>query len=322
MSEFDDLERQLRHGVRLRGPGRRRPWWRGPGALLVVVPAASLAGVGAASGILDRASVASRANDLQHEIRERTARGADSPCRRGFEGPSTTSRFSDAAPLPELVRAFPTLGGPPRRPVSDAVLAEALRAARGSVVLRRSVRLARFPDGARLLLFATVGDPAFTVVDPDACRTLRLAAVDEPKDEVDPAVRRRARTRLARAQDTDATSQAYTISTTRVRPDGTGGGGGSSPVQAGRPVRVRGNWGVGSGGFSFIAHRRATVVRVQRVRPGDPARAWRGDGAYSARIRVREGLVGFFGRGGTSGRYRIVQEDRTGRVLERRVLPR
>lgn len=320
MSEFDDLERQLRQSVRELRPDRTRPRWRRRGLLLILVPTAVLAGAAGAAGILDGPSIASRANSLQREIRENTA--TDGPCRRAITTRSGPSTFSDGKPLPELIRALPNLSRAPAAPVSDAVMAEALRAGGGAAVLRSTVRLAKFPDGARLLFLVTASNKNFTVVDPAECEKAREAALDDRAPDADPAVVDRARDQLARSIDTDPATQAYVISTRRIRPDGLGGGGGASPIQPGQhPIRIRNTWSSGAGGFSAFAHPRATTVRVQRVRPGSPARIWRGTGAYTARIDVREGLFGFFGRGGTSGRYRVTQYDHAGNVVYRRVLP-
>lgn len=320
MSEFDDLERQLRESVRdLRPAPTHRPWRRRRGLVLVLVPTAVLAGAAGASGILDGPSIASRANTLQAEIRESTA--LDGACRRALPAGSERSTFSDAKPLPELTRALPNLERAPETPISDAVMAEALRAGSGDPVLRSTVRLAKFPDGVRLLFLATTSSKDFSVVDPARCARARRTALDDRASGVDPNVFDRARERLARSVDTDPAAQAYRVITRRIRPDGLGGGGSGSPVQTGHPIRVRNTWSSGAGGFSAFADPRASTVHVQRVRPGRRARIWRGEGAYTARIRVREGLFGFFGRGGSAGRYRITQYDRDGNVVYRRTLP-
>jgi len=320
MSEFDNLERQLRESVRDLRPAPTRPRWRRRGLLLILVPTAVLAGAAGAAGILDGPSIASRANTLQQQIRETTA--VDGACRQAIITRSGPSTFTDAKPLPELVRALPNLSRNPEVPISDAVMAEALRAGGGATVLRSTVRLAKFPDGVRLLFLATTADKTFSVTDPAACAKARLAALDDQASDTDPAVIDRARDRLSRSVDTDPAAQAYRLVTRRIRPDGLGGGGSGSPVQPGQlPIRVRNTWGSGTGGFYAFADPRARTVRVQRVRPGAQARVWRGEGAFAATIKVREGLFGFFGRGGTAGRYLVTQYDHAGDIVYRRVLP-
>lgn len=318
MNELDHLEKQLRQSIRALRPARRR--WFLSRVALVLVPVATLAGAAGASGLLSNASVASRANDVVGDVTRDT--GSSEACEPSLLKQSGTATFSDAAPLPELVRAFPNLKRAPERPVTPALLREAGQAARGATVLRSTIRLATFPDGARILFLATSRGGLFGVSDPAACRTQRLDALNQKKDGLDPAVYARAKSKIRGAGDTDLKAQAFIMSTTRIRTNGLGGGGGASPVRPGHPILVENNWGSGAGGFSAIANRRAAVVRVQRVRPGRGARVWRGDGAYKARIPVSEGLYAFFGRGGSYGRYRVTQYDRAGRVVDRAILPR
>jgi hypothetical protein len=318
MSEFDELERQLRESVRAVGARRRRGV---PRVLpMVLVPIVLLGGAAGATGVLSGASVRSRAGDLEQELRAGVA--IDGPCRPGRLERLGGATFSDAAPLPEVVRAFPDLARPPARGVPGEVLAEAATLATGAIVLRRAVRVAEFPDGTRLLLVVTASNPWTSVVDPARCRERRLDALAARRSRTDPAIYERARKNLARALDTDQAAQTFTIASGRRRPNGTGGGGSSSsPVQPGHPIRTARSWSSTTHAFSFVAAPRAVTVTVRRVRPGSPARAWRGPGAYAGTIRVREGLVGFRGRGGTDGRYRVTQYDRSGRVVARNVRP-
>ena len=318
MTEFDDLERQLRESVRAIRSGRRRRARRI--VPVVLVPLLALGGAAGATGVLSGSSVRSRADDLEQELRASVA--VDGACRSGLVERRGGATFSDAAPLPELVRAFPALARPPARPVPRTVLAEAARLVPGGSVLRRAVRVAEFPDGTRLLLVVTASTPWASVVDPAQCREQRLAALAARRSRTDPAVYARTRERLAGALDTDPVAQVLTVASGRRRPDGTGGGGSSSlPVQPGHPIRAGRSWSSTTRASSFVADPRAVTVTVRRVRPGSPARTWRGPGAYAATIRVRQGLVGFRGRGGTAGRYRVTQYDRSGRVVTRNVRP-
>jgi hypothetical protein len=312
MNEFDHLERQLRTSTRRLGsagvaarPPRRR---RNVRLLAIAGPLFAAAGVAGATGVLDHDGVSKRANVVVRDVVDAT--GFRSGCARTLPGGRPSRRFSDARPRPELLRILPTLEHAAHDRVPAAELRSAQVIAADGAILRDSLRYARFPDGSRVLLFVTEG--GISLQDPSACRAARLEHLAATKG-LDSAVRDRAAEVLRTRPDTDPKAQALWTQSD--------GGASGSPVQPGHPISTRRDFSMSTRGFSGIAHPRAVAVRVVRVRPGTPARVWRGAGAYRATIPVVDGLYAFKGRGGTSGRFRMVQVDRAGEVVRRVVLP-
>lgn len=312
MNEFDRLEQQLRASTQrlssagaVGRPPRRR---RNVRLLVAAVPIIGIAGAAGASGILDHDDVNKRANVVVRDVV--TATTARPECARRLPGGRPSRRFSDAPPRPELLRVLPTLRRPVRSRIPANQLANAQRIAAGGAILRNSLRFAVFPDGSRVLLFVTEG--GIDLRDAGACRAARLQQL-ATTEHLSPAVRDRAAEVLRTRPDTDPKAQALWTQSN--------GGASGSPIQPGHPISTRRYFAYSTKGFQGVAHPRAVSVRVQRVRPGTPARAWRGEGAFRAKIPVIDGLYAFKGRGGTSGRYRISQYDREGTVVRRVVLP-
>ncbi|MEV4419418.1 hypothetical protein AB0L40_05505 [Patulibacter sp. NPDC049589] len=309
MNEIDELERQLRRGVRALAPKPRRS--RRLRLLGVALPVVAIAGVAGAAGLVDHPTANKRADVLVRRITADTA--SDPACARTLPGRGRTRTTSDARPLPEIVRILPTMGDPAASSPPERLVRRVQRGTSGGVVMRRTVRLARFPDGTEVYVFVTIGgSTGLTVADPAGCRKARLHALAGMKD-VDEAVRDRAREVFTVRPDTDPRAQTLVMQSSD-------GGGSAQPVQPGHPLSTRRYFSVGSS-FTGIAQRRAVAIEVQRLRPGKAKRVWRGEGAYAARIPVRYGVYGFKGRGGTDARYRIVQYDAAGKVVRRVILP-
>lgn len=312
MNEFDRLEQQLRASTRVLGPAGspgRSPWRRRAlRTLLVAAPITIVAGAAGAAGVFDRGETNRRANVV---VRDTVVATATQPaCARDLPRGRPSRRFSDARPRPELLRVLPTLTRDVREPIPARPLRAAQIIAGDGAILRDSMRWAVFPDGMRVLLYVTEG--GLDLRDPRACRAARLRLVQANRD-LSPDVRKRAEEVLRTRPDTDEHGQALWMQH--------GGGAGGSPVQPGHPISTRRHFGYSTTGFWGIAHQRATSVRVQRVRPGRGARTWRGPGAFQATVPVVHNLYAFKGRGGTAGRYRIVQYDQAGHVVRRVVLP-
>ncbi|WP_026910305.1 hypothetical protein [Patulibacter minatonensis] len=311
MNEFDRLEQQLRTSTRRLDPDGapgRPPWWRRPlGLTAIALPVTVVAGVAGASAIIDRSDANKRADVVVRRVVDATSRAP--ACERALPRGTPSHRFSASRPRPELLRILPTLARPTSDRVPSAAMRNAWITAGDAAILRGSLRWSVFPDGTRVLLFVTEG--GLHLKDADACRAARLERLGDLPD-LDAAVRDRAEEVLRTRPDTDPKAQVYWSQHN--------GGASGSPVQPGHPISTRRDFSYGDG-FRGIAHPRAVSVRVQRVRPGPHPRVWRGEGAFRARVPVVSGIYAFKGRGGTSGRFRIVQYDRAGTVVRRVVLP-
>lgn len=340
MTEYDDLERQLRGSVRALGAGtaaagdsdaqrRTRRRWLG----FLAVPAVLVAGAAGAAGLAGGPGTEEAADRLVRAAvsatREVSACGGDLRVGVAVEVPDRAP--VDDPPLPQIARSLPALAAPPARSRaagSDA-LATARRIAAGAAVLRRTVRVARFADGGRVLVFvSTAGGPLLRAPDRTGCLRARrehvLGSQRRTGAADDDPVTARALVLLADQRDTAPGAQTVWLSDLASRASGPGGTG-----TTGMPVTPRGDAPSGvalTGGIGGrrrivgIAHPRA-VRMVVRPAAGSPRAArTRLRRAVTRRFRIDQGVFAFTEPWPGAGPLVLVQYDAADRVVARRRL--
>jgi hypothetical protein len=324
MSEFDDLERQLRRSVRAlapRPPERRRSRRRGSTRLLALltVPLALAGGAaGAAALVGGGPGTEERAERLAQA--SMTSTRLDPACRfpTGAALPDAPTRLVDGAIAPEILRAVPSMRDASSAPDDRTALALVSKVGPRPRVLRGSVREERFPDGGRLAAFVEVG-PTFGVPDARRCTAARRRAVVDLAarggEHRDDPVTRRAVALVQRRPDTDPQLQTLWLQT--FARDSVGAAG--VRVRPGRPLS-RGivGWG-GSATYrqvTGIAAPGATAILVRAAPGSRRARSARLRREVRRRVVVRSGFF-VFSEPGPVGRLLVEHRDATGRVLFR-----
>ncbi|MEV4419151.1 hypothetical protein AB0L40_04140 [Patulibacter sp. NPDC049589] len=328
MSEYDDLERQLRTRVRDLDPqpGRTRRF-RGRRLLaLIAVPVVLAGGTAAATGLVGG----------DPGVQDRAERLATRAVVRSFEdAPCTLSdhpapmpgrpRLVDGPAPAKVLRVLPALApGAPGR-LSDAEIDAALPPGlTHGTIARSSVRQATFPGGGRVLVFVSYGSD-FAPRDPAGCtarRKQRLLAdrraAGEPTND---ATTTRALFLLDHHRDTDPRSPSLQV---LAGDPGSGAyGGAGAPLEPGDELHpgllASGSAGGGRKRFVGIAAPGATSVTV-RAAPGSPHARPRGSAGEVRRdVPVQLGL---FALTESRGAGHLVIEHRAadGRVLLRRRL--
>jgi hypothetical protein len=230
---YRTLEEQLRGAVTQRRPRRR--WARLPRGVVPAIAVVAVLGTGAATAKVVLGPDDQPANQVKQALFAGTQATQGTPACRPRRHTVTPTLVDDPVPPAALARL-----GVLRRPATaDDRLPAAPSRFGPAEILRRSVRVARTPDGYRFPLHLTRGPLAAPglPVDPIACmraqRAASIAAAQRFDAPVRAEVRRTADRQLA---GVTAAQSATTISVVlgEVRPDGrpvSSGGGRFDPAR-------------------------------------------------------------------------------------------
>jgi hypothetical protein len=350
MTEYDDLERQLRRSVRARGAGaatgagtrtRTRRRWFG----LLAVPAVLAAGAAGAAGLVGGPGTDEAADRLVQAAVTATWRdpACRDPDRRVGARIDIPDRAPvDDAPLPQIARASPALAPRPevapglrergraREAARALAFARRLQVGAGSAVLRGTERVARFPDGGRVLMFVSTSDGVGGPPDRAGCARARrehlLGVQQRAGAPGDDPVTARALVLLADRRDTAPGAQTVWLSDLPSRATGPGGVG-----STGISVTPRGEVPTGvamsshaRGEQRFVGLANPRTVRVV-VRPAPGSRRAadpRLRRAVTRRFRTDQGVFAFTEPWPGAGPLVLTEYDAAGRVVARERLRR
>jgi hypothetical protein len=230
---FDELERQLRRGVRAVDDVRllrARRGWRRTSAFALAAALTVSGGALAATQLVGGQSAETQGRKIAFQAVGDTQ--VLPPCL-----PAVASRdlvLSDGAPLPELVAELPALATPASREVQQRALAMLPRGRRGGPVLRRTVRAIPASGGVTLLVSVQQGVGVGAVRNPEGCGAARRERAAKLSVGRSDEVKRWAARRLAEMADTVPGLQTLMVMA-RV-PGQSGMPGGGTLVRPGQPL--------------------------------------------------------------------------------------